>query len=364
MRKAVARGDGLSAWLALGAVVSLVAGGLLVPGGVAGYVGSISSGTARAAHPIQHVVVVVLENEQLKQVIGHGPYERYLAGTYGNVSGLIASCHPSAPNYLAMISAETNQCGTDAYNSYNNTTILDRLSGAGFSWASYAENLPSGTCASPGGTTTAMFVPHHVPALFFSNVTANRTFCRQHVLGSGAFNKTVANGTLPTFSFFTPNMCDNGHNGCGTNHTSAQQVAQADAWLNGFLSPILNHSGKFSSKGEQTLVNHTAFLILWDEGTGSNAGYTITGITSGENYAWCQANGAKGDAVCGGHIFAVVVSPYSLGRSFTSRDSDSGIAATVEWLFHLAPLGNPGSFDTSRGFPAMKSIFSFRSDGY
>jgi hypothetical protein len=311
---------------------------------------------------VQHVVVVVLENEVLSEVKAHGHYETYLAGTYGNVTNQYAACHPSAPNYLSIVSAETFQCGSDNWNNYTNTTLMDQVHAAGLTWGAYAESLPSNACTSPGTATIGLFATRHVPALYFANVTASASSCDTHVLSSNVFNDSVANGTLRNFSFYTPNLCDDGHNGCGGNTTNAQMTSQADTWLKDWLSPILNHTGKYSSPKEQALINHTAFLLTWDEGTGSNAGFGSGGIKGGDNYAWCQQNGATNDAICGGHIYTAIVSPYSLHRSFTTKDSTYGITATIEWLLHLKPLDNPGHYDQRVLFPAYKGLFNFTSN--
>jgi phosphatidylinositol-3-phosphatase len=313
---------------------------------------------------IQHVVVVVLENEGATTTWGHGKYERYLAGQYGNASSYYAACHPSAPNYLAMFAAVVNQCGSDSWNNYTNTTLANEFDHAGLSWGSYAEDLPSNACSSPGSATAGLFATRHVPALFFAGVLRDSTYCHNHVLGSDSFNNSMANGTLRNYSFYTPNLCDDGHNGCGGNTTDAQMTAQADEWLRHWLAPMLNHTGRYSSARAEAEVNHTAFFVTWDEGLSTNTtGYAVRGVTGGDNYLWCGHNGAKGDAVCGGQIYTVVVSQYSLHRTLVAHDAPYGLCRTVEWLDHLSPLGNPGQMDNQTGFPVMKALFNFTANG-
>ena len=200
---------------------------------------------------------IVLENEELQSVWANAPYERFLAATYGNATQAFAACHPSAPNYLAMISTETNQCGSDNWNNYTNRTIADPLQTAGFSWGSYAESLPANACTSPGTASYGSFATRHVPFLFFAGVTAKTSYCSKHVLDSSVFNSSLASGTLRNYSFYTPNLCDDGHTGCGGNVSDAQLTAQADSWLRDFLSPILNHTGRYSSPKEQAVVETT-----------------------------------------------------------------------------------------------------------
>jgi phosphoesterase family protein len=364
------RGFGMGSPLAAAAVAFVaVLAFALVPSGAAGTgAGSHVSTLRPAVVPpptpyIQHIVIIPLENEVLTEVWGHGPYERYLAAHYGNASSYYAACHPSAPNYLAMFAAVVNQCGTDAWNNYTNKTIAIELDAAHLTWGSYAEGLTAKACSNPGGATSGLYATKHVPALFFKSVLRNQTYCHAHVMGSVSFNNSVANGTLRNYSFYTPNLCDDGHNGCGGNTSFGQLTAQADVWLKDWLSPMLNHTGRFSSAKEQAMINHTAFIVTWDEGLGSNAGFAVAGITGGDNYLWCGQNGASGDAVCGSHIYTAVVSPYSLHRSFATKDSAYGLVNTVEWLYHLRHLGNPGQLDNQTGFPPMKSLFNFTANG-
>ncbi len=314
---------------------------------------------------IQHIVFILLENQPEYDVVQNGPYQSYLAATYGNVTNMYAACHPSAPNYLALLAGETNQCGTDNWYNYTNTTVGNLLTHEGLTWASFAQDLPSNACSSPGTATSGLFATRHVPFLYFADDLRFPAYCHQHLHTGLAFQSDVANGTLANYSFFTPNLCNDGHNPCGGNTTLAEMERQTDAWLKGFLPPILNHTGMYNTSPERKLIAHTLFIILYDEGEGinTNGGFAVPGITSGDTYAWCQANGAKGDAVCGGHIYAVFVSPYSVGTQFTQNTSDYGIVHTVEWLFHLPHLKNPGRFDASSAFPAMRSLFSFKENG-
>ena len=353
-------------WITLLAVVLFVstsaAGGALPAAPSASTASSTPAVVSNATPFIQHVVLIVLENEVLSQVWGHGPYERYLAGTYGNATNFYGACHPSAPNYIAMISGGTHQCGSDNWNNLTTKHLGDDLAAAGRTWANYAENLPKTACANPGGATSGLFATRHTPFLYFADVLANQTFCRQHVLPSKNFTQALATGALANFSFFTPNLCDDGHNGCGGNTTMAQETAQADAWLNGFLSPILNHTGAYNTTAERATLQHTLFIVTWDEGLGSSAGFPVAGIHQYDTYNWCQTHGGKGLAVCGGRVYTAFVSPYSLGRTFALNDSFFGLLRTIEWLFHLPGLGNPGHFDARLGYPAMRSMFSFKSN--
>jgi hypothetical protein len=344
-----------------------------------------------SSHPIQHIVVVYLENEGSPAVDKYGPYERYLGTTYGNVTEMYAACHESASDYIVAVAAVTNHCGSDSWYNYTNTSLADLISGDrsnAFTWAQFAENLPSNICAKPDQNGGA-FLVRHVPFLFFRNVTENQSYCQSHVLSSAFFNGTAgAEGVTSTsfvnFSFYSPNICDDGHTSCGQvpkkcasisgSKTACIQVTQADVWLQGFLGSLLNSSNPV----EEDNVNHTMFIVTWDEDGNPTTyeGYPVSGITAGNNYQYCEKKAAgTGYAVCGGHIYGLVIDHYDRGaHPMSHKDSAYGIAATVEWIFHLqgkdgTGLDNVGKYDylyrtTLPGFPTFASISGITSDGY
>jgi Phosphoesterase family len=348
---------------------------------------AFASGSTAGSHPIQHVVFIVMENAQISQVWQYGPYERYLASAYGNESAYYAPCHPSSGNYLAMIAAVTNQCGTDSFiKTYTNTTLGDTLSARGFTWANYAESLSqvggsSGACKNPN-SNAGDFVQRHVPFLHFSNVTSNLSSCKTHILDSSVFNGSVANGTMLNFSFYSPNLCDDTHSDCtlGTNDTAQVRIAQGEKWLRGFLAPMLNGTGIFSSAASRNDINHTLFVLVRDE-AGSyptsvqNAGYQVRGVKATNNTQYCALpvhatyGGNVNDTVCGGNTYLTLISPYSKGLHLTVDCSAYSLAAMVEWLFNLTSLGNTGHYDSNYltsnpGFPNLSGLFSFAKNGY
>ena len=91
----------------------------------------------------------------------------------------------------------------------------------------------------------------------------------------------LSSGTLPAFSFITPNLLDDMHNGT---------VAQGDTWLSNNLPVILN-SPEYTS-------GTTAVFITWDEGKGGSA-------------TKCATN--KTDVGC--HVATLVISPSTVPGS-------------------------------------------------
>jgi hypothetical protein len=135
-------------------------------------------------------------------------------------------------------------------------------------------------------------------------------------------------------------------------------VTDADLWLQGFLTPILNHTGSYASPATQYAVNHTAFFVLYDEAPDQNpAGYVTNGII----LPACQSDYHENYTVCGGRVDMVVVSPYSVDRSWTENATDYSVQSTIEWLFSLP---SDGGYDGTAPFPAMTGLFSFLANGY
>lgn len=373
--------------------------------------------TDPGGHPIQHVVEILLENEPVSAVAEYGTYfEKWYATHYPSAAesalGYDAQCHPSNPEYLALISAETNHCTGakvgglavgDAYHVYNNATLanlLDTATNSGFgrgnfSWANYAENLPSDACTNAanydrGGNNSAgqkvnnevgLFATKHTPILFQSYVVSTKGYCESHILPfeslSGtqysqgqSFVQALAANQFRNFSFISPNLCDDGHSKCGglsgtvvvpsavcssvgcTGAPSAEQGIryQADRWLSEFIAPILNGTGNYSRAHlgaatysvERNELNHTVFLITYDEGVGSMGFVPYGGPISGNNYAYCKSVGHATYGACGGDVYMVAVSSNASLLSSSTKNygyklhgSDYGMLATVEAIFDL-----------------------------
>lgn len=194
-------------------------------------------GAAQGAAPkpavpkLDHVVVVVFENQERGSVLGSGQAPTFdrLASTYAQATNYRAVAHPSLPNYLALVSGSTHGVTNDCEDCPQaGPTIGSRLSAKGRTWQAYAEGYPSGQS----------YAKKHVPFLYFPGGAA-------HVRPLSAFDPR----RLPAFSFVSPDLCHDMHD-C--------PVATGDAWLARFVKPLLS-------------VKRTAVFIVFDEGT-SNLG--------------------------------------------------------------------------------------------
>ena len=125
----------------------------------------------------------------------------------------------------------------------------------------------------------------------------------------------LAGNALPAFSFITPNLIDDMHDGT---------IAQGDAWLASHLPAILN--------SKQYQAGTTAVFITWDEGSG---GYPIED---------CD-DSAVTDTSC--IVPTIVISPTTPAgtKSGTFFDHYS-LLGTTEQLLGLPRLASASSATT------------------
>jgi Phosphoesterase family len=291
-----------------------------------------------AGQSIQHVVVLVMEDQEVGTVLAQSSYLRYLSNTYGNVSQFYAECHGSLPNYASMTSGRYFACGSASIGETPVENLPDLLEQAGDSWDGYFEGMQT-PCQTYG---QGSYQTDHDPFLLYQDIVGNASRCDSHVINSAAFNESVAHGSLPTVSFYVPNRYDD------CRHSS---LAFCSTWIENFLPPLLNSS----APAVRALMAHTAFFVVFDEGEG-DAGYATGSAVN----AWCQGQTGEALTACGGHVYFTVVSPYSVGRSYGSPATDYDLESTIEWLFGLH---GDGGLDGTSAFPPIESVFSFTSNG-
>jgi phosphatidylinositol-3-phosphatase len=252
--------------------------------------------------PVDHIVLVLMENHDYDQVIGSpdAPYINGLAGQYA-LADNYGLRHPSLPNYLALLGGDTfgvtndcTRCFVDALN------LVDVLEANGRTWKSYQEDLPR-PCFL--GSSSGGYVIRHNPFVYFRDIREDAKRCQQ-VVPLSRFSEDLQTGQLPNFAWVTPNLENDMHDG---------SVAQGDQWLAAFLPPILA-SDAWRQNG---LV-----LVTWDEGRGDE--------------------GCCGGAV-GGHTPLLVLTPEGKpGYHSPAPVTPYGVLRTIEDLWGLPYLGKSG----------------------
>src|SRR5579862_3876270 len=256
---------------------------------------------------IQHVVIVMMENEQYGSIINNpnGTYETYLSTQYALAGKYYAIFHPSLPNYLALTAGSYFGFGLNDQDPpigglpYSN--VADLLEARGLSWKDYQEQMPY-PCDLADYRASA-YTAHHDPFVYYTDIQTNATRCDSDVVSWSQLRYDLNTNNLPNYSFIVPNDKKNSHD------TGA---AYGDAFLQSFVPTIVN-SKEFAS---------TALFIVYDEGVNA------AGFGSGQY------------AAHGGHIVCLLVSPFAK-KGYTSINyyDHYNLLATVEAIFNLGNLG-------------------------
>jgi phosphatidylinositol-3-phosphatase len=286
--------------------------------------------------PIQHVFLILMENEQTNIIYGQQPYQTSLANTYawgGDANnpdhvGYYAVCHPSAPNYLALTSGKPLQCGSDNFNTYSVNNLGNLLQTAQLPWTDYEESasVPCQQFDSASG----LYVVRHNPFAYYTDLggTTPGSACETHVVPiANLTNDYPYSQTPPAFTYIAPNVLNDAH---------SSSAATGDYWLSTFLPNII----------AQPWFSSTVVFITYDEA------YTAKGFENFTGY----------DGLRGGPVYTVAVSPYTEGvGALTYNASHYGLLSTIEWLLGLpqTETGHSGSEE----FPVLTSLFQPRVFG-
>jgi phosphatidylinositol-3-phosphatase len=197
-----------------------------------------------------HVVVVVLENEEAGSIIGSpdAPYINTLVAGGASMTRSFAVGHPSQPNYIALFSGSTHRVEDDACtHTFGADNQASEMLAAGFTFMSYAEDLPA---AGSTVCTSGEYARKHAPWTDFTNVPAR---VQQPYT---SFPSDYS--TLPDVSWVVPNLCHDMHS-CS--------VATGDAWVRA-------HLGSYA----RWALRHDSLLVLTfdeDDKAGDNRIATV-----------------------------------------------------------------------------------------
>jgi hypothetical protein len=293
-----------------------------------------------APGPVQHVILVMFENNSYSGVIGSSsaPYQTSLAAQCGSATAMFGATHASAANYLAVSAGEYPPsspagCGSVAACADASDNLYHQLSAAGQSWRGYVESMPSPCAATSGGS----YKIGHNPILFYTDLTSAQ--CQAGDLpadsltaASGVFWDDLQNQALPAFSWVTPNLDNDGDGPAGQAGLQA-----ADTWLQNFLG-LVTQSPSYQA-------GNTLVLVTYDEGTGPDYATGEDCTTMSLDLPVTSGVSAHQDSC---HTPLLVVYPYTpAGASDGTFFDLYSITRTVEDLFGLPYLGHAGDAQTA-----------------
>jgi phosphatidylinositol-3-phosphatase len=354
-----------------------------------------------AAARIRHVFVIILENKSFDNTFGDSTQDPYLRTTLVPMGALLTKYygtgHFSLDNYISLISGQaptadseddcspglsgaTNfddivQTGTTADGQViarsgcvypaSVKTLADQLSAAGLSWRGYMQDMGNdparerATCGHPDigkGTdrTSAAEAPssavplgdayatRHNPFMYFHSII-DSPGCDTNVVNLARLQADLASvASTANFSFITPNLCDDGHDGSGSGAKGTTcangkpgGLTSADAFLRTWVPKILA-SAAYQRDG--------LLIITFDESnytqtisTNPSTGQTTIDMTFPGQSCCQQQPGPNIKVERPGHLRLVNTATQVVNVNFEGYGGDR-IGALL-----LSPFVKPGS---------------------
>jgi phosphatidylinositol-3-phosphatase len=337
---------------------------------------------------VKHVWVIVLENEDYASTFGDPSADPYLAKTLPERGALLQNYygtgHESNDNYISLVSGQPpnpeNQADCQAFDDMVGTSleaggveagagcvypssvanIGTQLTGIGKKWKAYMQDMgndPNREAAACGHPEVGKvdetqkaesgdgYATRHDPFVYFHSVIDNAEYCDAHVVAMGSPTGAMPAAALkretglatdlskagktPTFSFITPNLCEDGHDYPCTNQTGgASALADIDTFLETWV-PKITSSPAFAKGG--------LLEITFDESDGPQSDSTACcGEQPGPTSPLPGITGPGG-----GRIGAVLISPYiAPGTVVTTDYNHYSSLASWEQLLGLPALAD------------------------
>ena len=300
--------------LALFGATVAIAGPQVTAAGATGPCGTMTTPPAYT-----HVVWIWMENHSSGDIIGNtsqAPYINSLAAQCGLATNYHNISHPSLPNYIAATSGLSGRqiklFDSDCSVSKHCSTSAPSIFGQGETWKAYQESMPSNCDPNNAGE----YAVRHDPPPYYTTLAD----CASLDVPYTQLQTDLANNALPAFSFITPNLIDDMHDGT---------IADGDNWLASNVPAILN-SPEYQD-------GSTVVFITWDEGTGGKSGESCATNTTDPS---CQ-------------VATIVISPSTpAGATSATLFNHYSLLGTSEQLLGVPALGAAASA------PSMASAFN------
>jgi phospholipase C len=207
--------------------------------------------------PINHIVLVIEENQSYATVVGNTSDWSNLNNLMSNgalATSYYANSHPSIGNYFMLTTGQLLTTDDSSTTVWNVDNLARRMLASGVSFKIYAEGITQGYLGGNAG----LYLIRHNPFAMLSDVADNPQVANQCIWPFAQFAADLASGTLPDFSYIVPNVDDDAHNGT---------PQQADAWLQTNVIAALSNSSAFASGGDGILI------VDFDEAADSDTAY-------------------------------------------------------------------------------------------
>ncbi len=259
---------------------------------------------ATSVPPFDHIVLIVLENEDYQKVIGNPqmPYMNALAKQNVLLTNYYAVSHPSLPNYIALVSGGTQGITSDCKDCFVNApNLADLIEGSGRTWKTYQESMPAACTVGDAGN----YAQKHNPFVYFDLIRLDPTRCDKSVVPLTQLSSDLAANQLPNFAFIMPNLCNSGHD-CSSD--------VVDAWVQQMVMQLQSSSA---------LGSNSLIAITYDEGSKDSVGS-------------CCGMGKQ----AGGKVATILISPDARpGFADATAYSHYSLLKTILTAWNLKLLG-------------------------
>jgi hypothetical protein len=293
-------------------VVSVVACAVLAGLALVATTTASASGANAAVPRYDHVVEIMMENQNYATIIGNAnaPQINALASKYGLATDYFGVTHPSEPNYMANLAGsffgvqDDNQfyctaalagtdplCGgTTVDHTVNAPTLADQLTAAGMTWKGYFQNLPPFDPTNPTNSgpyafkwpsaANALYASKHNPFVNFTGTQGAQT----QMVPDNQLALDLLTSQLPTFSLVVPDQCNDMH-GTGGCSDTGRLIKAGDQYVGTTVAAIM--------ASPQWHQGTNAIVVTWDEDDFSDSGQPGTGCC--------------GSDIGGGHVATIVI---------------------------------------------------------
>ena len=367
-----------------------VLGPLLAFGGFAMLLQPALASSA-TGHPIRHVFLILLENEDYALTFGESTQDPYLSRTLPAKGAMLrqyyGTGHQSLDNYISLLSGQPSSPQSEAdcpnFNDFQMSsmnpqglavgdgcvypasvpTLANQLQSAKFSWKGYMEDMgndparESATCGHPPlneidhthqaeAPSNAVplgdqYASRHDPFVYFHAIL-DTPACAQRVVNLKRLSADLRSlATTPNFAFITPNLCHDGHDGDGSGTAGRGCVngepgglASADKFLRHWVPKIL----------ASPAYQHDGLLIItFDESNFATLARSRDPVTGGNVLTATYT----GEACCAQQTGPNVVRPVthaSVGNNaLTFQIVLSGVGGDRVGAVLLSPRIRPGT---------------------
>ena len=342
-----------------------------------GVTGASSTAAAAAVPRVNHVFIVVLENENAGSTFGPNTQIPYLAKTLTSkgayVPNYYATGHLSLDNYISMVSGQAPNLQTQAdcqlYTDFSPglptsdgqfigqgcvypsgvQNIATQLEGARYTWRGYMQDMANSAPAEPAtcrhpdigahdSTQTAratdQYAARHNPFVYFHSIIDFPTCQANDVDLSRLAPDLASEATTPNYAFISPDLCNDGHDEpCADGQPGG--MVQANSFLQSLVPQIL---------ASPAYKDHGLLIVTFDEAEAEPGTNADASACCNERPGPNTINpGGLVPGPGGGRIGAVMVSPCIQPStvSFLPYNHYS-LLRSIEDNFGLSHLGYAG----------------------